>query len=270
MRKQKWCKEYVYVDAFAGPGEHVIRRRSKSETPQGVPPLFPNTQQADVERQEFVDGSPRVALSIEHPFTRYVFVELNPARAERLRALQAKFPDRTIHVRETDCNEYIREKLVNRSKNFWSTRRAVVFLDPFGMQVPWETVEGLASTGAVEVIINFPVGTIQRLLHRDGEFTVAQRDKLNWYLGSPDWFDVLYRIEHGLFGDAVQKLPRSGNLLAKWYCNKRLSSCFNFVSSPRLVKNTHGVYLYYLIHAGHNKTAHKIANDILSVGEAIR
>ncbi|MGH8657683.1 MAG: hypothetical protein ACREV4_04145 [Gammaproteobacteria bacterium] len=33
----------------------------------------------------------------------------------------------------------------------WEKERAVVFLDPFGMQVEWETVDTLAKTGGVDL-----------------------------------------------------------------------------------------------------------------------
>jgi three-Cys-motif partner protein len=52
----------------------------------------------------------------------------------------------------------------------WRKWRAVVFLDPFGMQVPWKTIAALAQTAAIEVFLNFPVGmSIQRLLKRSGD-----------------------------------------------------------------------------------------------------
>ena len=27
MKEQKWCKGYYYIDAFAGPGHHEVRKR---------------------------------------------------------------------------------------------------------------------------------------------------------------------------------------------------------------------------------------------------
>src|SRR5436853_1593410 len=92
----------------------------------------------------------------------------------------------------------------------WKHRRGLVFLDPFGMQVPWSTIELLAKTKAIEVFINFPVSmAIQRLLRRDARFSNEQRARIDLYLGSPNWFDVVYQKGTGLFGETVDKAADS-------------------------------------------------------------
>jgi three-Cys-motif partner protein len=76
---------------------------------------------------------------------------------------------------------------VSNPKVDWSYNRALVFLDPFGMQVPWRTLELLGQTKAIEVFLNFPVGiAIQRLLPRDTrKITDQRRAMLDEYFGSP-------------------------------------------------------------------------------------
>jgi hypothetical protein len=37
MRKQKLCKGYFYIDAFAGPGEHELCVRAHDETGRSQP-----------------------------------------------------------------------------------------------------------------------------------------------------------------------------------------------------------------------------------------
>ncbi len=128
-----------------------------------------------------IDGSPRVALGIEPPFSQYVFVERDPVRASALRRLETEFRGRrNVRIYEKDCNEYLREKLIENASVNWRRWRGIVLLDPFGMQVPWSTVQGLAATKALEVVINFPVGmAIQRLLRVTGKFTDKERKKLD-------------------------------------------------------------------------------------------
>lgn len=46
LKSQPWCRGYEYIDAFAGTG----KPKSKEE-------------------QRYIDGSPRVALSLRPPFT---------------------------------------------------------------------------------------------------------------------------------------------------------------------------------------------------------
>jgi len=55
------------------------------------------------------------------------------------------------------------------------------------MQAPWQTIERLAKTKAIEVFVNFPVGmAIQRLLRRDAQCTPSQQKKLDQYFGSSE------------------------------------------------------------------------------------
>ena len=172
-----------------------------------------------------------------------------------------------IAIRQQDCNKYLCETFLRRK---WEKLRAIVFLDPFGMQVPWNTIELLAETRAVEVFVNFPVGmAIQRLLRRDGRFTSRQRAKLDQYFGSPEWFPVVYQEDHGLFGKQLTKASDSNEALTKWY-RTRLAKIFGYASSARLIRTSANHPLYYLIHAGANPTGAKIAEHILRQGEATK
>jgi three-Cys-motif partner protein len=75
---------------------------------------------------------------------------------------------RRIIVQEGDANAALQGWLATGID--WKHYRAVVFLDPFGMQVPWSTIEKLAATKSVEVIVNFPLGmAVHRLLTKTGD-----------------------------------------------------------------------------------------------------
>ena len=95
-----------------------------------------------------------MALEIENPFTHYVFIDNHPARLDDLAGLRDEFgASRQIEILSGDANEEL-EQLLSRGID-WRRRRGVVFLDPFGMQVRWTTIEGLARTKGLEVIVNF-------------------------------------------------------------------------------------------------------------------
>ena len=187
-----------------------------------------------------------------------------------LKQLQSEYRSRSIHIRQRDCTRYLKDCVAENSKIDWKSNRGIVFLDPFGMQVGWQTIASLASTGGIEIFLNLPVGmAIQRLLPRQpGKFTATQRQRLDAYFGSSDWFDLLYRTEQTLFGDSQEKIKESGETLVKWY-RDRLRTIFTHVSRAALIRNTCGGHLYYLLLASHNKTGVKIANDILSAGESV-
>lgn len=263
LRKQNF-RGYVYIDAFAGAGIHHVRNQKPARDDLLQLQLFDTTHlQDDSEYQEFISGSPRVALELPYEFTYYVFVDTDPQRIQELESLKREFPSKPIRIHRKNCNEYLRELLIDPRIN-WKEWRAVVFLDPFGMQVPWSTIESLAQTNSIEIIVNFPVGmAIQRLLRKDGTFTTQQRWKLDEYFGSEAWYEILYKPQPDLFGEPIEKIEASGKSLVDWYCSSRLRSCFKFVTKARLIRNSRRGHLYYLIHAGPNETGHRIANHIL-------
>ena len=269
LRKQHWLKGYFYIDAFAGPGSLKVRQEQAADPAQQSLLEVSEYGSSDPDEVEYISGSPRVSLELKHPFTVYVFIELDKARIAQLEAHKAEFeaPERRIFIREEDCNTYFNKLLSRYSVADWQRYwRGVVFLDPFGMQVPWETIAAIARTRAIEVILNFPVGmAIQRLLKRSGQFLDREREKLDEYFGTPQWYARLYERRQDLFGDDIVKVENSGQVLLEWYL-KRLAQIFPFVSPARLIRGTRGHPLYYLIHAGPNETGAKIAKDILAQG----
>jgi len=274
MKDQRWCRGYYYIDAFAGPGEHEVRSRgSTSHRHRNLFLDVASFGQSQEEQQQFLAGSPRIALDIEHPFSGYVFVERSAARVVALEGLKAEYgKSRRIVIRQRDCNGYLREKVAANPEIDWKKNRALVFLDPFGMQVPWNTLELLNQTKAIEVFLNFPVGmAIQRLLPRDpAKITEVRRAMLDEYFGSHEWFDVVYRTRPTLFGeDADEKIEKSGKVLLKWY-RDRLKATFGHVSRAALIRNSRGAHLYYLLLASPNSTGVKIADAILSAGETVK
>ena len=265
LSKQRQFKGFFYIDAFAGPGSLQIRRQQENDI--GQQSLLEVSQFAteDTGRANYIHGSPRVALSLEKPFTHYVFIEIDQQRIQQLESLKTEFTDREIFIRESDCNKYLVEFL-EKTEGRWGEWRGVVFLDPFGMQVPWETIERIGKTRAIEVIINFPVGmAIQRLLKNSGNFTDRQRRKLDAYFGTDEWFNLLYRTEDDLFGGKTKKVADASDVLVKWY-RRRLKEAFGYVTMAREVQSTTGRPLYYLIFAGPNKTGAKIAGHVLMQG----
>lgn len=263
--QSKWCKGYYYVDALAGGGSAPLRsnRDNDSALDASQLTLFGHTDSSQFE-QRYIDGSPKIALGISNPFTVYLFIEKREKRVQQLEALKGDYGrNRRIRIRSGDTNEILATRIVKNPNIDWGSERAVVFLDPFGLQIPWGTLESLASTRAIEVIVNFPVGTtLQRLLQKQGKITPERQDLLDEFLGSPDWRSIVYEPQETLFGQEIHKTEESGEKLARWYAT-RMKDLFGFGSSPRLIRNAHGGHLYYLIFAGPNKTGAKIAEDIL-------
>lgn len=270
LRKQPWS-HYIFIDAFAGAGKAPLRQYKNST--DGLP-IFDEvayfTREQETQTDEYVLGSPNVALNIKHPFLEYFFIEKNPDRVGELQKLEREFgAKRKIEVLQGDANTQILEEILRPGKYNWRKTRAVAFLDPFGMQVPWSTLVALGNTRGIELILNLPVGmAIQRLLPKSGQFSEEERKKLNDYFGSSDWEREVYDEQLGLFGFERTKKSDSGARLALWY-QSRLKEAFGYAAKPRLITNTRGTHLYYLLWAGPNATGMKIASHVLKQGKEI-
>lgn len=250
-----------YIDAFAGSGY----RDSQAGTS-----LFPDL--ADQESQALLDGSARIALKTEPKFDGFVFIESHRGRRTELEALRTEFPDlqERIQIRGGDANTQLQEIC----QLPWKRRRAVLFLDPYGMQVEWNTIAAVAATKAIDMWLLFPLGIgVNRLLTRSGEIPPAWQERLNLLLGTEDWYDDFYRLEThtNLFGDDVSRVVRASVETIGRYFNDRLQSVFSAVApKPRVLRNSRGSPLYLLCFAAGNEKgapiAVRIAQSQLSKG----
>lgn len=255
--------ERVYIDAFAGSPKSRIRGTEAL-------PLEPSPFIDDIEvseaQEEFIFGSPLRALSIENGFHRHYFFDLDESRIQTLSELCRETVGVTTKV--GDCNPLIRDlaSSLNDPKV-----RGVAFLDPYGAHLEWETVKALAATGTMEVIINFPVAmAINRLITKSGNVPENWSDQLTRCFGSSEWREVAYDTAKDMFGfETINKRGDVADRLLDLYM-KRLRAIFRYVATPRLIRNTRNMPLYYLIWAGPNKLGLKGADHILKQGEKIR
>ena len=70
--------------------------------------------------------------------------------------------------------------------------RAVVFLDPFGNQVKWPTIQTIAKTSGIDLWYLFPSGLgVVRQLSADGEIEKDAEQSINELFGTKDWYSAL-------------------------------------------------------------------------------
>lgn len=247
----------AFIDAFAGTGYRDIRRDDMSASAQSL--LFPDL--AEEEPQKLLDGSARLALQTDPAFERYIFIERSPARCTHLEGLKTEFPDRAdrIDIQQGDANERIQALC---GKN-WSSHRAVLFLDPYGMQVEWKTIEAIASTKAIDLWLLFPLGIgVNRLLTKSGDMPDSWRQRLDLLLGTNDWYDEFYRVETSvdLFGNAHERLIKEKMETIGRYFNNRLKEVFaGVIEQPGVLRNSANNPLYLLCFAVGNDRGKKIA-----------
>lgn len=247
----------LYVDAFAGTGYRDARRDDDAQPSQN--PLLPEL--AEPEPQSLLDGSARIALRTEPPFDGYVFIERSAEMCDHLERLKAEFPDvaTRIDIRWGDANAEI-QVLCSQD---WSSYRAVLFLDPYGMQVEWTTIEAVARTQAIDLWLLFPLGIgVNRLLTRSGDIPVSWRRRLDLLLGTEDWFDEFYKVEttSTLFGDEQERVVKATMQTIGGYFNNRLKEVFAGVAEqPGVLRNSTNNPLYLLCFAVGNARGRDIA-----------
>ncbi len=253
---------FAYIDAFAGTGYY---KKSTDDSIQLS--LLPITEK----ESNFLEGSARIALQVEPEFEKYIFIEKDEERFRELEKLKIEFPekkDKIILVNE-EANAYLK----GLCKKSWEKHRAVMFLDPFGMQIKWETLEMIAKTKAIDLWFLFPLGqAVNRLLRRDGSIIEANRKRLNEIFGTEDWFDRFYEtcFEKDLLGEQVRIRKNADFETISSYFVERLETIFEkVVKSPRPLLNSKDVPLFLFCFAAGNKKgapkAVKIAEDILRI-----
>lgn len=255
----------IYVDAYAGTGYVDIEKKEDNQ-------LF-LIESEELEVKEFISGSATNALDVVPPFDEYIFIEKNEKRFSELGNLKNNFPnlaDRILPVCQ-DSNDFLQDFC----KGDWRYKRAIVFLDPYGMQVKWKTIEAIAKTQAIDLWLLFPLGVgVNRLLKKDGNIDESQKNLLDEIFGTKEWFKEFFKEREivGLF-DTHTVLEKKTNLesIANYY-NKRLSSVFAGVAkNPLKLYNSKNNPLYLLCFAVGNPNpraqglALKLANHILQM-----
>lgn len=253
MAKQPF--ETEYIDAFAGTGYHELRPDAKDEG------IFSDYTESQVGK--FLKGSAKIALELQHPFARYTFVELSAEKVTELEALQAQHPALAsrITVVNADANQY----LMSRAKEDWlkAGRRAVVFVDPFAMEVNWETVASLGRTKAVDLWLLYPISAVNRLLARSGQIDAKWKARLDRHFPDKSWFEKAYAVtkKRDLFqglDDETHKTANVDSITA--YVVEGLRKTFaGAVDNPMLLTTSTGQPLFLLCFASANPKGAPIA-----------
>ena len=258
MKKQPYRVEYI--DAFAGTGYRTLK--------QTDPDLL---GEDDSESETFLAGSATIALNADPPFHGYVFIEKDKVRFQELTKLKTSYPQLSdrIELLNGDSNPCI----ATICKKSWRQSRALMFLDPFGMQVTWESLKSIANTEAIDLWLLFPLGVaVSRLLKKDGKINPTWRHRLDVLFGTNDWYDAFYETKRyeGLFGPDEEITKTATSEAIGRYFVGRLNTIFpGVLDKPIFLKNSKGCPLYLLCFAISNPSKKaislglKIANDIV-------
>lgn len=187
----------VYLDAFSGTGE--VRFSSPLEN-----------SLVDGEVADVIEGSAVRAAEIDPPFSELIFVEKSRAKLE---ALESRFSSHRLRDRMSfsaaDANIFIQEFC--RTRN-WRKERAVVFLDPFGSQVRWETIQAIADTRAIDLWYLFPAGlSVFRQIGANGVVDETHEPSVTRLFGTEEWKSAFLKpsAQSDLFGDGEERFDKT-------------------------------------------------------------
>jgi len=228
--------ERIYIDAFAGSGARTDKRRLDL-------PLLDLPEFASVAK-----GSTRIALGVEPPFHRYIFIERVAGRASQLSILKSEFPNRNITIVNADANDAIKD-ICTRTN--WQATRGVAFLDPYGLQVSWDTIVAISRTRALDAWILFPTGMgLNRLLTKRGIIRKEWQSTLDRFLGTPEWRSAFYKTERtpDLFDASRQRSMKTAETEKfEIFILSRLRTIFAVVLDKSVaLTNTKGQTMYLL------------------------
>lgn len=126
--KNKWT--LTYIDLFAGPGRCLIESNGSEQ-----------------------EGSPLIAL--QYDFNKYVFVEES---TELIDALQKRCKDspklNSIKFLSGDCNNIVDQI----SSEVDSTGLNLIFIDPTGIDIHYDTIEKISKGKRADLLINVQMG----------------------------------------------------------------------------------------------------------------
>ena len=241
--------DLVYIDAFAGSGK-IFRGSTIGD---------------ERDSMAFVMGSAERAAKVDdRTFDRLVFVEKDPKRCSELRRLSDQHLGRHIDIVEDDANIFLRNLTRLEFGRNW---RGVLFVDPFGAQLEWATVEHVAGLERLDMWLLFPVGAIGRMLPLSRNPEPGWVKRLNTVCGGEQW-RRLYSLVPDLFGEEEVERASGVDGFLKIY-KGQLEEVFGsrFLNKSRTLRNSKNSPLFeFIFCAGHPRgayTAKKIAKYLI-------
>ena len=246
----------IYFDGFAGSGS---RKDPKTE-------LY-NQLKLTPEEEEGYKGAAERVVALPQSFDFYYFIDNQECLDKlepRLKALSGAEKKKLI-FRPGDCNQWL--KMLGDFLRSNDDHAALIFLDPFGMQILWESIEQLKDSRS-DVWILIPTGVIvNRLLDSAGMLRHSALLESFFGLSEQEIRNEFYRMEKQttLFGEdeITRKVRNPIQHIANLYI-RQLKTVWKFVTEPPLVlRNSRNVPIYHFVLASNNETAHKIAGQII-------
>jgi three-Cys-motif partner protein len=261
----------LYVDACAGSGSSVPRAALEQTNAHQVSLDGLSSPVADTDA--IIVWSAIRALGVSPPFHKYLLNDVKQANVNALqKSVREDFPQLADRVELTrlDANEMLRNLCASQD---WKETRAVVFLDPFGLQINYETLELLGKTKAVDLWYLVPVFAMYRQVSGDGQINPDGGPRVDAALGTTVWRDVAVVEEESmdLFNQPQFRSARAVDVA--WFekvAKERIGAAFGGrVLDESLPLGRNGIQEFSLMFAWANpgekaKLAAKLAKAVLA------
>jgi three-Cys-motif partner protein len=275
MQKQHWCT-LNYVDAFAGRGKQTLKSDTGSGAELREMDSFFGDESERIDTEEFLIGSAiralRASVRSSRQFDRFIFIDVDKSSCLELESIvQSDFAEirNTVEIICSDADTALGNYI---SKVDWSSTRALVFLDPYGLEVSWNLITRIAKTGACDAWYLFPLGGVIRLMTKNAHVPDTWRARLNRVFGTDEWYGEFYRPsgQQSLFEYEQKNLYR--NVSTEHvidFVRHRLQSIFPAVSNAGILRNVNGAPLFALVlgvsspSPGAQQAALRIANHLV-------
>jgi three-Cys-motif partner protein len=232
--------EYYFIDGFASTG--FCKSKETSTT---------------------IRGSATLALSVNPPFSKYFFIELNENKVKELEKLKTLFSRLKVEIFRGDCNIEIATVL----REIGDNTPFIALLDPQAGDLYWDTIQKISNKIKAELLINFPFGmAINRYMPLvEGEAIDSEmREKLNKIFGTENWEPIYYERKKGTITASQAREKYLDIYLIEL---KKLG--FKYFAVKNL-KNSINVHIYFLIFATRNRKGLEKMKDYFVEGEAVR
>ena len=257
-----------YVDAFAGTGYRDVK--TEENVASSIFQNEANIASVKEDAESLKKGSAYVALEAVPSFDNYVLIEHRAEFASALQGLKDEFPGKAdqVTILRGEANKMLVEWVDSVD---WRKSRAVVFLDPYGMAVDWNTIERIAATKAIDLWILFPLAqAVNRLLTKGSLPNDGWSRKLTKFFGTDDWQSAFYKptAQGSLFNEepAFQK-EADFDAIGQFFVDRLDTAFAKVAKNPLPLFSSRNVPLFLLCFASANpkgaSTAVNIAQDIL-------
>lgn len=269
--KNEW--ELIYFDGFAGCGD----RKRQGEEEQKMVTLF--GEDALVDDLHVYQGAAERVVQIEKEmrgFDYYYFIDKDEANITRLEMKLADYETTGRKIfRAGDANVELQKLADCLRKTKYETKhnklaKALCLLDPFGMSVKWDSILAVADKG-IDLWILVPTGSIvNRLIKNNGELRFP--DKLEEFFGVhrqviKERFYEKQVIATDLFDTDREEVRKVKNIIGEidQLYRDQLGEIFKYVTpEPLVMRNSRGLPIFHFVCASDNKTAVKIAQQIIN------